>query len=256
MQQMRALWPTRAALVAILATLMSVTAASASTVSFPLPSVPVPAPGCEFLADFTCAVAASGPTSFGSFTIDETGDMNNPSSLDLGVPLNRTCYPLTGTAKLDLGGGDSLGLTSSAATDTICISQSVDPQGAGVPPLGPWPLSLTLAVDPNASTGIYAGATGTATVNGTWLPTSSCGTPDAPIHGCGFSGEELAFTLTDVSIDNLTLVGGGPCLTDCGGGGGPGPGATPELDSLTLMGSGLAGLAAYLTVRMRARRRP
>jgi hypothetical protein len=46
-----------------------------------------------------------------------------------------------------------------------------------------------------------------------------------------------------------------------GGGGLPGEGppgvvgATPELDSLTLFGSGLTGLSAYLVMRLRARRR-
>ena len=49
----------------------------------------------------------------------------------------------------------------------------------------------------------------------------------------------------------LPTLGGG----DLGGGGAPGVGATPELDSLMLFGSGLAGLAGYAATRLRARRR-
>jgi Domain of unknown function DUF11 len=39
-----------------------------------------------------------------------------------------------------------------------------------------------------------------------------------------------------------------------GGGGGVPPGATPELDSLLLFGSGLSGLAGYAALRLRTRR--
>ncbi len=35
----------------------------------------------------------------------------------------------------------------------------------------------------------------------------------------------------------------------------PSPAATPELDSLTLLGSGLLGLGGYALLRLRARRR-
>ena len=49
-------------------------------------------------------------------------------------------------------------------------------------------------------------------------------------------------------------------ITGPGGGagdgvGGPGPQATPELDSLVLFGSGLSGLGGYVLMRIRARRR-
>jgi hypothetical protein len=71
---------------------------------------------------------------------------------------------------------------------------------------------------------------------------------------CGFSGEFETVTLTVVSIPNLTLSSGGGCVVNCGGGGGGGLGATPELDSLTLFGSALIGLAGYVGLRRRARR--
>ena len=46
--------------------------------------------------------------------------------------------------------------------------------------------------------------------------------------------------------------GGTGCTVDCTP---PPPGATPELDSLLLFGSGLSGLGGYAIMRLRARRR-
>jgi hypothetical protein len=65
--------------------------------------------------------------------------------------------------------------------------------------------------------------------------------------------DELALIYNDVSIPNLLLDTTGGCVTDCGNGNGNGnPGATPELDSILLFGSGLSGFVAYAVRRRRA----
>jgi hypothetical protein len=145
-------------------------------------------------------------------------------------------------------------------TSTLCYTQPVDSAGAPSPLAGPWPLRLTFTVDPTASTGIYAGATGSGSIDGTWSTTAACSDADGnPVQNCGLSGEPLAaFTLNGVSIPDLDIGNGGGCIVGCGGGGGGGggpiPSATPELESMSLFGSGLARLGGYILLRRRARR--
>lgn len=248
---------------ALLALGFSATSVSAgSPTSFSLPAVQIPSPGCEVLFATACAVKV-GPvsTAFGTFSLDETGDVV-PQNPVFGPPVDKNCLPLSGTGTLDFGYGDRLALKSSPSADTICLTQDLDPDGIPIPGAGPWPLVLTASVDGAASTGAYAGATGSSTVSGTWMLDPTLNTdPNCiddfgqPIRSCGFSGEALIFSLNSVSIPDLQLVGGGGCQIDCGGGGGPGPGATPELDSIVLFGSALFSVGGYAALRRRASRR-
>jgi hypothetical protein len=61
---------------------------------------------------------------------------------------------------------------------------------------------------------------------------------------------EFNGTFYDFEQDSTGGIGGG-CTGVCP----PSPGATPELDSLLLFGSGLSGLGGYAIMRLRARRR-
>jgi hypothetical protein len=83
------------------------------------------------------------------------------------------------------------------------------------------------------------------------------------IPGAGYAGGGL---LSDGFDPNLDLAfrtfvlppdigDGGNGGGDQGGGGPVNPGATPELDSVVLFGSGIFGLGSYAVLRLRARRR-
>jgi hypothetical protein len=239
----------------------SATAASAgSPTSFQLPAVQVPSPGCESFPSGCHVQAGPVTTSFGTFTINETGDVTR-QDLVFGPPLDKDCFAVSGTTMLDFGSGDTLALRSSAS-DTLCLTQNVDSNGVPSPQAGPWPLVVTLSVDGAASTGIYAGASGRGSLEGSWIvnpndpnnPFPKCvDDTGQPVAFCGFSGETLVFTLNTVSIPDLqTVGGGGGCTVNCGGGG---PGATPELDSIFLFGSALFSLGGYAVLRRRASRR-
>jgi hypothetical protein len=228
-------------------------AVSASADSFTLPSsAGSPNPGCGPL-DNTCDAIASGSlvSKPGSFNINESGDVNACGvSFDCATLANpnKLCYPLGGTVSLTFG-ADVLVLVSSPinqasnpAGDTLCATETAQSGG--------WPLELTFKVDPIASQGIYHLATGSGSLIGTWdaFNPTICGTP------CGSHlSESLAFNYTNVSIPNLALdtSGGGcdPANPLCGN---PGGGATPELDSILLFGSGLSGFVAYAVRRRRA----
>jgi hypothetical protein len=221
---------------------------------FALPVVSLDSPTCAIF-DAACTLT-SGPvsTSFGTFRLNVLGDPGGSVPPASG---NGWCMPLSGSSTLTFGSStDQLAL----AGGTLCYTQPTDSAGAPSPPQGPWPLQLTFVVDPLASTGIYAGATGTGAIDGTWTTSVSCKDSSGnPIMSCGLSGEALAnFTLASVSLPELTIPGGGGgCTVGCGGGGGGGgggiPDATPELDSVTMFASGLVGLGGYVLLRRRAR---
>jgi hypothetical protein len=245
----------------ILAVLLAATLPSVAFAAgpFALPTVPLATPQCGiFDADCSLSVAQLS-TAFGSFSMTAQGDLNGV----LPAPAaNGWCMPLTGTMALTFGSSaDRLVLAANPASNTLCYTQAADAAGAPSPLSGPWPLRLTFAVDPVASTGLYAGAHGSGSLDGTWSTTVPCSDADGnPVQTCGLSGEPLAaFTLQSVSIPDLEIVtggggGGGGCVVSCGPGGGTIPGATPELDSVALFGSGLASLGGYLLLRRRARR--
>jgi hypothetical protein len=69
-----------------------------------------------------------------------------------------------------------------------------------------------------------------------------------------FTYKAAAASLTsNVASVSVTVLTNTPiCTVNCA----PGAGATPELDSLLLFGSGLSGLGAYALARFRAKRRP
>jgi hypothetical protein len=80
-------------------------------------------------------------------------------------------------------------------------------------------------------------------------------TPNAGYTGPdSFTYEAAAASLTsNVAIVSVTVLANTPvCTVSCA----PGTGATPELDSLLLFGSGLSGLGAYALARFRAKRSP
>jgi len=90
-----------------------------------------------------------------------------------------------------------------------------------------------------SGTGDYVGAAGSGSLGG------------------AFSGSVLggsSLTISSLSSTDFIVSGGGSSGGTGGSGGGPNPGATPELDSLTLFGSALAGIGGYLGLRHRARR--
>lgn len=104
--------------------------------------------------------------------------------------------------------------------------------------------------DGTTSTGTVTGSGGAFTVSGT--------------HTYATAGTfTVLTTLRDVapSGESATARGTADVSAPSGGGcpgcpvGGPSPSATPELDSLLLFGSGLAGLAGYGSLRWRSRRR-
>jgi hypothetical protein len=78
----------------------------------------------------------------------------------------------------------------------------------------------------------------------TFTDTATAGPRTVGVQVCDNFGL-CATATTEVTI--FSESGGGGCTVDCG----PGPGATPELDSLLLFGGGLAGIAAYLRRRLR-----
>jgi hypothetical protein len=241
--------------VLLVAVLPSVANAAAP---FALPTITLATPECAIF-DANCSLSAAPlATAFGTFSMAAQGDLNG---VQPAATANGWCMPLTGTMTLNFGSSaDRLALVASpTGTNTLCYTQPVDSSGAPVPPAGPWPLRLTFMVDPTASTGIYAGATGNGSIEGTWTTTAACTDADGnPVQNCGLSGEPLAaFTLQGVSIPDLDIGSGGGCIVGCGpggGGGGPIPSATPELESVSLFASGLAGLGGYLMLRRRARR--
>jgi hypothetical protein len=94
-------------------------------------------------------------------------------------------------------------------------------------------------------------ATATPTPSLTATPTSTA-TPTPGTRTATPTSTATVVTPTPTPTDTGSGGGGGGGGT--GGGGGPGPGATPELDSLILFGSGLAGLAGLARLRFRARR--
>jgi hypothetical protein len=80
-------------------------------------------------------------------------------------------------------------------------------------------------------------------------------TPNAGYIGPdSFTYKAAAASLTSnvASVSVTVLTNAAVCTVNCA----PGTGATPELDSLLLFGSGLSGLGAYALARFRAKRRP
>jgi len=179
---MRVLRRSAAALVLalVLAVLPSVAGAAGP---FALPNVTLSAPACGIF-DADCSLS-SGPlaTSFGTFNLAAQGDLN---AIEPAAGANGWCMPLSGTAALTFGSSsDRLALTGAS----LCYTQPTDSAGAPAPVSGPWPLRMTFAVDPAASTGIYLGATGDGTLDGTWSTAVSCTDGDGnPILQCGLSG--------------------------------------------------------------------
>jgi hypothetical protein len=250
------LWALKALAVLLVAALPSVARAAAP---FALPTVTLATPQCAIF-DADCSLSAAPlTTGFGTFSMTAQGDLNGVQPPSSG---NGWCMPLSGTVTLSFGSSaDRLALVANPTGATLCYTQPADPAGAPSPLSGPWPLRLTFTVDPVASTGLYAGATGSGSIEGTWSTMAACSDADGnPVQLCGLSGEPLAaFTLNSVSIPDLELGngGGGGCVVNCGPGGGGGgqiPGATPELGSVSLFASGLASVGGYILLRRRARR--
>jgi uncharacterized repeat protein (TIGR01451 family) len=107
---------------------------------------------------------------------------------------------------------------------------------------------------PSMPTGSFVAAqvvahTASTLTDGTVLNNTATVIPsDADVDPTSANNQSTASTLI------VTSSGGGGGTG--GGGGGVNPGATPELDSLFLFGSGLSGLAGYAALRWRSRRRP
>lgn len=95
-----------------------------------------------------------------------------------------------------------------------------------------------------------------------WNPTTQAWTAVLPCAGCSL--DTVANTLTarlshmtgfGLLADPLVLPPPPPVDPTGGATTPPGAGATPELDSLLLFGSGLSGVGAYAVIRLRTRRR-
>lgn len=241
----------------------SSTAASAS--DFSLPSVTIANPTCTVFDDICSLQAGPVATSSGTFSID----MASPA-LSLPAPITSpspgVCWPMLGSATLTFTASPDTLVLKPSGGDTLCFTQPLNPLQSSTP----WPVKLTMSVDGAKSSGLYQGATGTGSIDGTWTTSAPCdsiagncafsGDPSIVIcrsdsSDCGISGEPInAFVLSSVSIADLQLQ----CTVDCSPGGGsepPSPGQTPELDSLTLFGSALLSAAAYAGLRRRAARR-
>jgi hypothetical protein len=82
----------------------------------------------------------------------------------------------------------------------------------------------------------------------TYTPNAGYTGPDSFTYQA--AAASLTSNVANVSVTVLTdtVV----CTVNCA----PGMGATPELDSLLLFGSGLSGLGGYALARFRAKRRP
>jgi len=228
---------------AIIALALSSVTALADTFNFP-PTAGTLNAGCGAF-DLSCDAVAAGNLAGapGTFAINEHGDVTcDPAVFNCLPAPNKLCFPLTGSTTLT-NGGDVLVLVSKPSTDTICVTQLTD--AAGVPVPGPWPLILTFGVDPS-SQGIYANKIGSGSLQGTWTLADPTACPDP----CGLAlSESMAFTFTDINVALLPSGGGcDPNDPTCNGG----PGATPELDSILLFGSGLSGIVAYAVRRRRA----
>jgi len=96
--------------------------------------------------------------------------------------------------------------------------------------------TVTIPFTVASSSGDYAGATGTGNINGEFS---------------GSLGGGSTLTVNGINSSDFNV----PTSTGGSGdvGGGPSPGATPELDSLTLFGSALLGLAGYMSLKRRGR---
>jgi len=202
------------------------------------PAVQIATPGCGIIDNFCAINVTNITTSSGTFSLNiQAPPQPIIQSDNTGTS---SCFDFSGSAALD---ATTFALTSDP-THRLCLSQPVDANFFPVPPTGPWPLEIDAVVDGDTSNIL--------TVQGTWIPTSSCLDPNnQPIQLCGFSGEELTFALTSVSLPTPPCTVGcpPPCTVDC-----PSPGATPELDSLALFGTGLLSGLSYLGLRRRARK--
>jgi hypothetical protein len=82
----------------------------------------------------------------------------------------------------------------------------------------------------------------------TYTPNAGYTGPDSFTYQA--AAGSITSNVANVSVTVLTDTA--VCTVNCA----PGPGETPELDSLLLFGSGLSGLGAYALARFRAKRRP
>jgi hypothetical protein len=218
--------------VAAVALLASATAGLAAPVFIVTLGAPTPAPTVcvagglvngDDPAAFptTCAIKMSGPLTSpaGTYGVTLTVDVSSFSS---STPCFAPVPGKTNDTEFDTADG-SIDMT----IDTFCMDLTNDGAGSG-------PVSGTFTVTSGSCK--YNGATGNGTFTGSWIGPSPGSNP--------FSVKLAEFDFIKLTTTPVTCGGGG--------GGGPGPGATPELDSLLLFGSGLAGGVSYLLMRRRA----
>lgn len=133
----------------------------------------------------------------------------------------------------------------------------------GISPAGNAPSSISVVFDTSAGATV---TDVTLTFAQTFLnPTSTTAHYSVPINATNAGNvfdSASAQMRAGTSFNNFVLSHGSCARTSTppgggGGGGGvtPPPTATPELDSLALLGTGMFGMAAYALTRMRASRR-
>jgi hypothetical protein len=131
------------------------------------------------------------------------------------------------------------------ASPTITLAASDPPFANGMPGAGVASMYFQVLAHPSK--------TPLAALPGNW--TLYTGPFEVPASGqfdlYAFSVDAVGNAESPRFIGDLTIVdAGGSCSFGCP----PGAGATPEMDSLTLFGSGLSGLAGYAYLRLRGRR--
>ena len=202
--------------------LASAVSADAFSPTFSAPTSVTTSPtGCYPLF-VACKLTLSGQQTSalgGTGTFTDVLDFAGPATYD-----NKT-----NTWSVQLKSDSTLTLVGSDKTSTLAINT------AGTFTIGvngsTWTLSGPYTVGTN--TGVYAGVSGSGTFSPAYNVATSSISLNAPSGLSAPSGN-----------------GGGNPL-----GGNGGLGATPELDSIALFGSGVLGLAGYGLLRFRARRR-
>ena len=183
---------------------------------------------CDDLFDNGCALSDSAPGFSANFTF--------PTAL-LAAGQDWCFSPDTpNTTVLTLTGGDTLTLN----TTQVCLLN--DPSIGGIPDQEG---NFDGTVNVTSGTGTYAGATGSGSFSGTY--SSQGGSITFVDIEFDFASYSLDVQLPPPPCTDPSCTGGGS------GSGGPNPAATPELSSLSLFASALAGLGGYVAMRRRTR---
>jgi hypothetical protein len=208
----------------------SVALAAGLTVGLVVPSV----------GDLTCDAFACTGTVVGNLSGSTPGTYTLQLALDMPFgdfsdsAITQICLtPTSGETNQAVLNFTGVGATGQVVltTDVLCVPKDIGHDPNQPPPITKFSLPFSV----HSGDQDFLGANGTGTLEGQ------------------FPGSILGASLTVLSLNssdfNVPVLG---CTDPNGCNGNPTPGATPELDSILLFGSGLSGLVAYAVRRRRA----